>query len=316
MSYGKYSRTRLAWLAVITLLTVTAPPVFSWVWVEQESAVVPTLQKEFDEECASYRTQVDKGMKPQERLISLDRLVSNYKPQGIDTSVLEAERDRLIIQMDKDRQRTESAQKMSSELFQLAIQKVKIGRFDEGLSAIQRAERLTSEDKSIQEMRKKLESITAILPQATAPDKNGMLIRMGVTGYLENDATRTLNALRYLCQLNARNASYTRLLNMAESVFPNEQSPVLLPGVTLVDYKLQSVVEYVYAGQYLKAINECNQVLDLEPNNVLALTRLGSSYFAMNQKEKAMSYWRRALTLDPENQVLKRFLSGNFSTSD
>jgi tetratricopeptide (TPR) repeat protein len=77
-----------------------------------------------------------------------------------------------------------------------------------------------------------------------------------------------------------------------------------------VDYKLQLTLEAIYDGRYLSAIDDCTDVLDLEPNNVLALTRLGSAYFAMNEKEKARQIWTKALQYDPNNTILKKFLYG------
>ena len=81
-------------------------------------------------------------------------------------------------------------------------------------------------------------------------------------------------------------------------------------GAPLVDHKLQMTLEAIYDGRYLVAVNECTDVLDLEPQNVVALTRLGSSYFAMNERDKAKQIWTKALQLDPRNDVLRKFLYG------
>ena len=75
-------------------------------------------------------------------------------------------------------------------------------------------------------------------------------------------------------------------------------------------HKIQLMLEAIYDGRYLSAISEGTDVLDLEPSNVMALTRLGSAYYAMNEREKAKQIWTKALQYDPSNEVLKKFLYG------
>jgi tetratricopeptide (TPR) repeat protein len=45
------------------------------------------------------------------------------------------------------------------------------------------------------------------------------------------------------------------------------------------------------------------------------LTRLGSAYFAMNERDKAKQIWTKALQYDPNNDVLKKFLYGSKGNS-
>jgi tetratricopeptide (TPR) repeat protein len=283
----------------------------AWEWTDGQSSVLPSLQEEFDMELAAYRGQVEKGLTVQERLIALDKLVSEYKPQGINTVVLESERDRLTVQLDKERQTSQDSQQLSSELYQLALQKASAGAFRDALSAIQKAERLVPTDAAFVETRRRLEGVTTIMPSAEQASGTDVLVRRGVARYLENDGVRALNSLRYAAQLGAQPA-VERLVKLVEREYPDVPTPVLPRGKTLVDYKLQLSLEYVYDGQFMKAINECNHVLDLDPNNVLALTRMGSAYYAMGQKQEAKGLWTRALKLDPSNDVLKQFLRDKF----
>jgi hypothetical protein len=151
-------------------------PARAWEWTDSQSAVLPSLQEEFDQEVRGYRGQVEKGMTVQERLIALDKLISQYKPQSINTVVLESERDRLTVQLDKERQSSQNSQKVSSELYQLALQKTGEGRFRDALSAIQKAERLVPGDTAFAEMRRRLDSVAAIMPNAVMANKGDQLI--------------------------------------------------------------------------------------------------------------------------------------------
>jgi tetratricopeptide (TPR) repeat protein len=301
-------------MAVLFLLGgfVASPPLRAWEWTEDQGSVIPSLQEEFDQEVAVYRGQTEKGMSIQERLIALDRIISHYKPQGVNTVVIESERDRLTLQLDSERKTSQSAQVVSTKLYQLAIQKSEEGRFVDALSAIQKAERLVPDDSSISQMRRKLEGVTAIAPNVVQASQPGELVRKGVARYLENDGARSLNALRYAAQLEPSNPFYTRLVKLVEKDYPDVPTPAIPRGKTLVDYKLQQSLEFVYDGHYLKAIETCNQVLDLDPDNVLALTRMGSAYYAMGQKQEARSLWTRALQLEPKNEVLRHFLRDKF----
>jgi len=56
------------------------------------------------------------------------------------------------------------------------------------------------------------------------------------------------------------------------------------------------------------AVRRSQDVLDLEPNNVTALQIMGSAFYMMEQKDKALAVWRRAIELDPENREIREFI--------
>jgi tetratricopeptide (TPR) repeat protein len=95
-----------------------------------------------------------------------------------------------------------------------------------------------------------------------------------------------------------------------------DSTEILDTRLNLVDQKLQRALEKIYAGEYLVAAKECQEVLDLEPDNALALTRLGSVYYAMGQVKQAREYWKQAQALDPRNEVLKSFMDQTAKESD
>jgi tetratricopeptide (TPR) repeat protein len=117
-----------------------------------------------------------------------------------------------------------------------------------------------------------------------------------------------LNALVYASERYKERREIDRLKQLIESNHPEVEAPRLASGIPLIDHKLQLSLEAIYDGRYLTAITECTDVLDLEPNNVLALTRLGSAYYAMNEQNKALQIWTKALQIDPGNEVLRKFL--------
>ena len=193
----------------------------------------------------------------------------------------------------------------------------KQGQYKQAHDSFMEAERLNSTDKTITELRQKMDSIVAILPAAPpAETASGDLIRKGVVQFLQNEPSKSLNFLLYAEQKDANDKSIPALVDLAKRAFPNETSEILDARLNLIDQKLQKALEKIYGGEYLVAAKECQEVLDLEPDNALALTRLGSVYYAMGQVKQAREYWKQALEQDPKNDVLKSFLSQTAAEAD
>ena len=62
------------------------------------------------------------------------------------------------------------------------------------------------------------------------------------------------------------------------------------------------------ARHVVQGISRAQDVLDLEPNNATALEIMGSAFFLMDQKDKAVAVWRRVLEIDPNNRSVREFL--------
>jgi tetratricopeptide (TPR) repeat protein len=282
---------------------------FGWSW-ESADNMLPTLREDLDKEIAAYRQQVGNGMSIHERIIALDQLVNNYKPLGLSVIELETERSRLIIQEKQHELRSAEVQDNATELYEKGVGEFRSGQYQDALTTFREAERLLPLDESIKEIRRKLEGITSITAGEISPEKDGDLVRLSLTRFLENDPKRAMNAMVYAMEVNKARPELVRLLRLIETNNPETESLRLSPGINLIDHKLQQTLEAIYDGRYLTAIAECTDILDLEPDNVLALTRLGSAYYAMNEKDRARQIWTRALQIDPANNVLRKFLYG------
>ncbi len=73
---------------------------------------------------------------------------------------------------------------------------------------------------------------------------------------------------------------------------------------------LANALNYFYLGEYALAIDECNKVLEIDPENVTALKRLGSIYYVRGDKRKALEYWSKAIKFEPNNKELQKFIDG------
>jgi tetratricopeptide (TPR) repeat protein len=53
------------------------------------------------------------------------------------------------------------------------------------------------------------------------------------------------------------------------------------------------------AGEFKRSLADCDQVMKRNPNHFGALSGYGQIYFQLEQYEKAISYWKRALKVNP-----------------
>ncbi len=130
-----------------------------------------------------------------------------------------------------------------------------------------------------------------------------------ITAYFEGRGREALNRSRYASQLNPGDDSLRRLRDIVERRFSSlAAQDKMIPGLTVVEQKLQEALESIYDKKWVRAITLCEDVLDLEPRNVLALKRMGSAYFGMGNRERAREIWERALAIDPGDRELQEYL--------
>ena len=288
--------------------------IFAWSWNTADN-VLPSLREDLDQEIAAYRQQVGTGLSLHDRILVLDRLVGNFKPLGLNVVELETERSRLMLQAKQQQLRSAEAQDEATLLYERGVKEYRAGLYRQSLDTFYMAERKLPGDTAIRDLRGRLEMLVPIIEDETAPGLGGEIIRLAVIRYLENDPKRAINAVIYAKEKKVDRPELVRFHRLIEKTHPEVESPNLSRGISLVDYKLQSSLVAIYDGRYLSAIAECSDVLDLEPENVMALTRLGSAYYAMNEKTRAKKIWTKALQLDKNNKVLKKFLYGSKGAS-
>ncbi|MEW6556687.1 MAG: tetratricopeptide repeat protein [Elusimicrobiota bacterium] len=183
------------------------------------------------------------------------------------------------------------------------------GLYAKATENIIRAIGLDPDNQGARTINKKLQPIASIIREKTESTKTAKIVRKGITAYLENNPEMAVNAIRYATELSPDDIALQQVFELIAKEYPETASQEKsIPGLTLVDKKLQQALENIYAGKYVQAIAECNTVLELEEDNVTALQRLGSAYFAIGDVEKARAAWRTALKYDPNNPQILEFL--------
>ncbi|MDD5656491.1 MAG: PorV/PorQ family protein [Elusimicrobia bacterium] len=180
-------------------------------------------------------------------------------------------------------------------------------RFNQALDA-------QPDNKQVQAMLARLLAVTGFVPQAMGGEEFQTFVRRGAISYVDGrDMRSAVNALRYAFNKNSKDEKLLGLLNMVEKEAGVAELTRRMEGpeqFTWVDQKVYDARQSVYDGKYDAAVRRAQDVLDLEPNNVTALEIMGSAFFLMEQKEKALAVWKRALEIDPNNRAIREFMQG------
>jgi tetratricopeptide (TPR) repeat protein len=168
------------------------------------------------------------------------------------------------------------------------------------------------DNKQVQAMLSRLIAVTGFVPQAMGGEEYQSFVRRGAISYVDGrDLRGAVNALRYAFNKNPKDEKLLGLLNMVEKEAGVAELTRRMEGpetFTWVDQKIYDARQSVYDGKYDAAVRRAQDVLDLEPNNVTALQIMGSAFFLMEQKDKALAVWKRALEIDPSNRAIKDFI--------
>lgn len=165
-------------------------------------------------------------------------------------------------------------------------------------------------DPEVLTLQSRLEQVIKVSPKLDATDKPSRMAVMGLKAFLgpDGDARRAHDALRYACELAPADARYAAYLRLLRSEHPGLEDDVT-PGMRLIEYKQMVALHQIYDAKHFQAVATLNEILALEPDDVLALKRLGSAYFSLGRKKQARAAWERALKLAPGDKALKKFLA-------
>jgi tetratricopeptide (TPR) repeat protein len=167
-------------------------------------------------------------------------------------------------------------------------------------------------DQQTRNMVARLNDTIKVVPQLTEAGKAWDILRTGLFHHISSDGNPevTVAASWYAAQLEPENTLVLAMRDFVErkhiSAIRTMETPV--KDMNIVEQYLFASLNHIYEGRYDLSIRECNLILELEPDNVLAMKRLGSAYFAMGKRSKARQAWQKALELAPEDTELKDFI--------
>jgi tetratricopeptide (TPR) repeat protein len=90
---------------------------------------------------------------------------------------------------------------------------------------------------------------------------------------------------------------------------PNSPNLNGMSSELFISMELQNSVESFNKMSYHSSVTSCLKVLQVDPENELALVRLGSAYYAIGGLDKyALKAWRKAMEINPKNTDIKGFI--------
>lgn len=167
------------------------------------------------------------------------------------------------------------------------------------------------EDMEIEAEMRRLNQIVEAISAATGRLSHWKAIRVSIFNYISPTGSRelALAAAHYAVELAPSSAEARSTREFMESHIAQWRPPANGPGTLgVLELYLLSALNHVYEGRYGRAVEECSIVLALDSENMLALKRLGSAFYLMGDKERAMTAWQRALSINPRDRELKEFL--------
>lgn len=186
------------------------------------------------------------------------------------------------------------------------------GNFLLGLDRLNQSLDVDPANNDMRVLTARLSGVATTLPSAVGEGEVQNIIRKAVLDYLKGDNKSAINSLRYAyLEKDPTNEKLLQLLNKLEKESREkltERSDQRKKGFSYIDQKLYDALQAIYDAKYDKAIILLQEVLDLDPQNVEAMKRLGSCFYLIEQKDKAKEVWMKAMELDPTDTVIQQYL--------
>ncbi|MBI3296977.1 MAG: UPF0164 family protein [Elusimicrobia bacterium] len=196
----------------------------------------------------------------------------------------------------------------------------------EYLQAVQlydKAAKTTLEDRDAQRVRdearyqrlKKLveELRLAALPELSkalgAGSEQGQEAAQAIRAFMDGADRKALLLAEAAYGTEPGQGAFRTLLETIASLTLQKPAPEeFYPRKTLVEIKLLKAADSFNSQRYDEGAEHCREALLLDPRSALAHERLGSLYFAMGLRGKALMEWKESLRLNPDNAALKDFI--------
>jgi len=198
------------------------------------------------------------------------------------------------------------------EIVRQALQNFKSGYFTRAIEKLKAAMDADPGNSDVRRMLSRLQGAVDFVPDATGGEEVPTLTRRGIIAYVDGkDLRNSVNILRHAFNKDPKNERLLSLLNMIEkeaNVSEQTRKPEGPEIFTYIDQRTYDARQSIYDGKYDLAMKRAQDILDLEPNNETALEIMGSSFYLMDQKEKAKVMWEKVLEINPNNNIVKQFL--------
>lgn len=184
---------------------------------------------------------------------------------------------------------------------------VAAGRYNKAFIALQALLERDPTHPLYKTLETRLELVVEITEKSVPRGKAWRAALRGMTGYLarKDDLLLAYNGLLYARELDPKEKTFAKLLDLVIAEAPELARRKMPPGIKILDYKREVALHHIYDGKYHEAVNLLKEVIALEAQDVTALKRLGSAYYALGRHAEARDAWVAAFKASPTDPNLK-----------
>ena len=193
-----------------------------------------------------------------------------------------------------------------------AFEFIAAGRYREAFQELQGLLDQDPGDPELEATQRRLESIIKLAPEIAPKTRAARVAVLGLKGYLAlpPDLRLAHNALRYARDIAPDDELYKNLIDLLFAEYPElTTADAVTPGMKLLEYKHHVALHQIYDGKHHLAVITLNEILALEPSDLMALKRLGSANYSLGRLEEARAAWSAAQKLAPADKTLEHFLA-------
>lgn len=142
-----------------------------------------------------------------------------------------------------------------------------------------------------------------------AAGEAGALAHRAVMARLDGQSGDAVLLAHVAAGTSMRQAMFVRLLEvLAKATGQSIVRDDIASASVFVQERLKRSLDSFHRRNYQLALSSSREALLVSPNDPMALTRLGSAYFALGQRSQAAEAYRKVLEIEPGNERLKEFL--------
>lgn len=165
------------------------------------------------------------------------------------------------------------------------------------------------QDNQFSSLKSRLKLVSEYFPQLTSPKlKWEKFLVLGIYDFLNFGDAMAIKRIAYAYSMNVDNPSLEKLLRALETntkLTAERVSSRWLGKFSLLEEKILKTEEGLQEGRADDVIKLGQEILDLEPENATALSRMGTAYYLKGNKVEAMTHWIQATKYEENAQERK-----------
>jgi len=222
-----------------------------------------------------------------------------------------------VLEVDKTQERAQQMiatlyKKMLDSMYVKAQEFYRLGFYMASRDQYYRIMASNPEDSKLKGIIDRLNGIIDVAPKLDNEGEVWDILRRGLNHEIAPDGNPevAIVAAQYAVQMQPDNQLFQNILDHLQRTHLSTVQTMerLQKDMNVIDQYLFVALNNIYEGRYDLAVRKCKIVLELQPENILALKRLGSAYFALGRKEKARATWEEALRFAPKDTELREFI--------